>query len=153
MGVPLFIWLVLAQKEYGFAVLVLAIAGGVVAAVVTSSDDDSGTPSAAPAPGVSSAPLSPAPSTDPGPSTSPSPTPSAIPSLPTTLVPTPAGLRAIGYRAYSLQEQPASAVAIDEDELARRREAWVPTERPARRGVLAKYTKLVRSANVGAVCS
>jgi cardiolipin synthase len=27
MGVPLFIWLVLAQKEYGFAVLVLAIMG------------------------------------------------------------------------------------------------------------------------------
>jgi cardiolipin synthase len=28
MGVPLFIWLVLAQKEYGFAVLVLAIMAG-----------------------------------------------------------------------------------------------------------------------------
>ncbi|WP_426998760.1 CDP-alcohol phosphatidyltransferase family protein [Pseudarthrobacter sp. N5] len=28
MGVPLFVWLVLAQKEYGFAVLVLAIMGG-----------------------------------------------------------------------------------------------------------------------------
>lgn len=27
MGVPLFVWLVLAQKEYGFAVLVLAIMG------------------------------------------------------------------------------------------------------------------------------
>lgn len=28
MGVPLFIWLVLAQKEYGFAVLVLAVMAG-----------------------------------------------------------------------------------------------------------------------------
>jgi dihydroxy-acid dehydratase len=30
---------------------------------------------------------------------------------------------------------------------------WVPAPRPVRRGVLAKYAKLVRSANVGAVCS
>jgi dihydroxy-acid dehydratase len=29
---------------------------------------------------------------------------------------------------------------------------WVPTPRPMRRGVLGKYTRLVRSANVGAVC-
>ena len=43
-------------------------------------------------------------------------------------------------------------VDVDEAELERRRAAWTPTERPARRGVLAKYTKLVRSANVGAVC-
>lgn len=28
MGVPLFVWLVLAQREYGYAVLVLAIMGG-----------------------------------------------------------------------------------------------------------------------------
>jgi dihydroxy-acid dehydratase len=30
---------------------------------------------------------------------------------------------------------------------------WVPAPRPVRRGVLAKYARLVRSANVGAVCS
>ena len=29
---------------------------------------------------------------------------------------------------------------------------WVPAPRPVRRGVLGKYTRLVRSANVGAVC-
>src|SRR4051794_4946050 len=42
---------------------------------------------------------------------------------------------------------------VDDDELERRRAAWKPTPRPVRRGVLGKYTKLVRSANVGAVCS
>jgi dihydroxy-acid dehydratase len=43
-------------------------------------------------------------------------------------------------------------VTLDAAELQRRREAWVPTPRPAPRGVLAKYVKLVRSANVGAIC-
>jgi dihydroxy-acid dehydratase len=43
-------------------------------------------------------------------------------------------------------------VSLDEAELQRRREAWVPTPRPAPRGVLAKYVKLVQSANVGAIC-
>jgi dihydroxy-acid dehydratase len=43
-------------------------------------------------------------------------------------------------------------VTLDAAELQRRREVWVPTPRPAPRGVLAKYVKLVRSANVGAVC-
>jgi dihydroxy-acid dehydratase len=42
---------------------------------------------------------------------------------------------------------------VDEAELERRRASWTPTPRPVRRGVLAKYAKLVRSANVGAVCS
>ena len=37
--------------------------------------------------------------------------------------------------------------------LEKRLADWVPTQRPARRGVLAKYARLVRSANVGAVCS
>lgn len=37
--------------------------------------------------------------------------------------------------------------------LEKRLADWVPTPRPARRGVLAKYARLVRSANVGAVCS
>jgi dihydroxy-acid dehydratase len=43
-------------------------------------------------------------------------------------------------------------VTLDAAELQRRREVWVPTPRPAPRGVLAKYVKLVRSANVGAIC-
>jgi dihydroxy-acid dehydratase len=43
-------------------------------------------------------------------------------------------------------------VTLDAAELQRRRELWVPTPRPAPRGVLAKYVKLVRSANVGAIC-
>jgi len=42
---------------------------------------------------------------------------------------------------------------VDEAELQRRRATWTPAPRPARRGVLAKYAKLVGSANVGAVCS
>ena len=37
--------------------------------------------------------------------------------------------------------------------LAKRQADWVPAPRPVRRGVLAKYARLVRSANVGAVCS
>jgi dihydroxy-acid dehydratase len=44
-------------------------------------------------------------------------------------------------------------VGVDSDELARRRETWTPAVRPKRRGVLAKYAKLVKSANVGAVCN
>jgi dihydroxy-acid dehydratase len=44
-------------------------------------------------------------------------------------------------------------LGVDEVELERRRAAWTPTLRPARRGVLAKYAKLVKSANVGAVCN
>jgi dihydroxy-acid dehydratase len=43
-------------------------------------------------------------------------------------------------------------VSLDEAELERRRATWSPTSRPAPRGVLAKYVKLVRSANVGAIC-
>jgi dihydroxy-acid dehydratase len=43
-------------------------------------------------------------------------------------------------------------VSLDAAELERRRAAWAPTLRPTPRGVLAKYVKLVRSANVGAVC-
>jgi dihydroxy-acid dehydratase len=42
---------------------------------------------------------------------------------------------------------------VDPAELDRRRSTWTPTPRPVRRGVLAKYAKLVQSANVGAVCS
>jgi dihydroxy-acid dehydratase len=37
--------------------------------------------------------------------------------------------------------------------LEKRLADWEPAPRPARRGVLAKYARLVRSANVGAVCS
>ena len=41
---------------------------------------------------------------------------------------------------------------VDPEVLEKRRADWVPAPRPARRGVLAKYAKLVRSANVGAIC-
>src|ERR687897_304470 len=41
---------------------------------------------------------------------------------------------------------------IDESELRVRRTSWIPANRPAPRGVLAKYVKLVQSANVGAIC-
>ncbi|GAB3760255.1 dihydroxy-acid dehydratase [Microlunatus parietis] len=44
-------------------------------------------------------------------------------------------------------------VDLSAEELQRRREAWTPVERPAPRGVLAKYAKLVQSANVGAICT
>jgi dihydroxy-acid dehydratase len=43
-------------------------------------------------------------------------------------------------------------VSLDAAELERRRAAWAPTLGPTPRGVLAKYVKLVRSANVGAIC-
>jgi dihydroxy-acid dehydratase len=42
---------------------------------------------------------------------------------------------------------------VSAEELAKRRANWTPALRPARRGVLAKYAKLVRSANVGATCN
>ncbi|HEX8509139.1 MAG TPA: dihydroxy-acid dehydratase, partial [Propionibacteriaceae bacterium] len=41
---------------------------------------------------------------------------------------------------------------VEPSELARRRQSWTPTPTPVRRGVLAKYAKLVQSANVGAIC-
>lgn len=41
---------------------------------------------------------------------------------------------------------------VDADELARRREGWNPLPLRYTRGVLAKYTKLVGSASIGAVC-
>ena len=41
---------------------------------------------------------------------------------------------------------------VDPAELERRRARWTPSPRPVRRGVLAKYAKLVRSAEVGAIC-
>jgi dihydroxy-acid dehydratase len=44
-------------------------------------------------------------------------------------------------------------VDLDATELQRRRDAWTPTPRPVPRGVLAKYAKLVRSADLGAVCT
>jgi dihydroxy-acid dehydratase len=42
---------------------------------------------------------------------------------------------------------------VDESVLQVRRASWTPGRRPAPRGVLAKYVKLVQSASVGAVCS
>ncbi|WP_373291872.1 dihydroxy-acid dehydratase [Nocardia pneumoniae] len=41
---------------------------------------------------------------------------------------------------------------VDPEELARRREGWKPLPPRYTRGVLAKYTKLVGSASIGAVC-
>ncbi|WP_040865264.1 dihydroxy-acid dehydratase [Nocardia exalbida] len=41
---------------------------------------------------------------------------------------------------------------VDAEELARRREGWKPLPPRYTRGVLAKYTKLVGSASIGAVC-
>ncbi len=43
-------------------------------------------------------------------------------------------------------------VDISDEELQRRKANWTPTPRPAPRGVLRKYVKLVQSANVGAIC-
>ena len=43
-------------------------------------------------------------------------------------------------------------VAVDESELARRRENWAPVPPAIEGGVLGKYTKLVTSAAQGAVC-
>jgi len=40
---------------------------------------------------------------------------------------------------------------VDEDELARRREAWTPIEPKVKKGYLARYAKLVTSASTGAV--
>lgn len=42
-------------------------------------------------------------------------------------------------------------INVSEDELSRRREAWVPPARRYTSGVLAKYAALVSSASVGAV--
>jgi dihydroxy-acid dehydratase len=42
---------------------------------------------------------------------------------------------------------------VSPEVLEKRLADWAPVPRPARRGVLAKYARLVRSANVGAVCS
>jgi dihydroxy-acid dehydratase len=41
---------------------------------------------------------------------------------------------------------------VEPDELERRREGWAPKQPAITRGVLGKYTRLVRSASEGAVC-
>jgi dihydroxy-acid dehydratase len=43
-------------------------------------------------------------------------------------------------------------IDVDDAELARRREQWNPLPHRYTRGVLAKYTKLVGSASIGAIC-
>ena len=43
-------------------------------------------------------------------------------------------------------------VTVDEEELAARRDGWTPQAPKYTKGVLAKYSKLVQSAAVGAVC-
>jgi dihydroxy-acid dehydratase len=42
---------------------------------------------------------------------------------------------------------------VPAEELQKRRADWTPPQRPQPRGVLAKYAKLVKSADIGAVCS
>jgi dihydroxy-acid dehydratase len=42
-------------------------------------------------------------------------------------------------------------VALDENELARRKAGWVKPQPREKRGVLAKYAQTVRSASEGAV--
>ncbi|MGI8769025.1 MAG: dihydroxy-acid dehydratase [Propionibacteriaceae bacterium] len=42
---------------------------------------------------------------------------------------------------------------LEDGELEQRRADWTPAARPVLRGVLAKHARLVRSANVGAICS
>jgi len=42
---------------------------------------------------------------------------------------------------------------LEDGELEQRRADWTPAARPVLRGVLAKYARLVRSANVGAICN
>ena len=41
---------------------------------------------------------------------------------------------------------------VDDDELARRKEAWIAPEPKIKTGWLARYAKVVTSANTGAVC-
>jgi dihydroxy-acid dehydratase len=43
-------------------------------------------------------------------------------------------------------------IDVDDAELARRRDEWEPLPARYTYGVLAKYTKLVGSASVGAIC-
>ena len=44
-------------------------------------------------------------------------------------------------------------ILVDEAELAGRKDGWQPLPPTYTTGVLAKYTKLVQSAAVGAVCT
>jgi dihydroxy-acid dehydratase len=41
---------------------------------------------------------------------------------------------------------------VEDDELARRKEAWIAPEPKIKTGWLARYAKVVTSANTGAVC-
>ncbi len=40
---------------------------------------------------------------------------------------------------------------ISDDEMARRKAAWVPPEPRVKRGILGRYSRLVRSASTGAI--
>lgn len=64
----------------------------------------------------------------------------------------PIALVADGDRIrLNLQERTLD-LEVPEDELARRRAAWTPPEAKYRHGVLGKYSRLVGSVAVGAVC-
>ena len=42
-------------------------------------------------------------------------------------------------------------VGISDDEMARRKDAWVPPEPRVKKGILGRYARLVRSASTGAI--
>ena len=64
----------------------------------------------------------------------------------------PIGLVATGDRIRIDIPGRTLDLLVDDAELARRRESFVPLSQPYKRGVLAKYVKLVGSASQGAVC-
>ena len=65
----------------------------------------------------------------------------------------PIGLVAEGDRILlDVPNRRLDLVGVSDEELERRRAAWVPLEPRYERGVLAKYAKLVGSAAQGAVC-
>jgi dihydroxy-acid dehydratase len=65
----------------------------------------------------------------------------------------PIGLVAEGDRILlDVPNRRLDLVGVSDEELERRRAAWVPLEPRYKRGVLAKYAKLVGSAAQGAVC-
>jgi dihydroxy-acid dehydratase len=57
-----------------------------------------------------------------------------------------------GDRIVLDMQQRTLDLLVDDAELARRRAEWTPREPQLQRGVLGKYTRLVRSAAQGAVC-
>jgi dihydroxy-acid dehydratase len=65
----------------------------------------------------------------------------------------PLALLKEGDRVTIDAEAKQVSVELPEAELARRRQAWMRPEPREKRGVLAKYARVVRSASEGAVTS